>query len=249
VTEQEAPQEEKPATRPWWKKGWFRDLVKIVVLALVIFLAISYALETVRVDGSSMVGNLQSGDLLLTSKISFDFGGNPQRGDIVILLPPNGSTSDYIKRVVGLPGDVIEIDGSTLPPRILIKAGGKGALQVLKEPYLTAAWTTNDECCSSAGTASQSPQAYKIPAGSYFVMGDNRDFSMDSRSFGVVARKSIFAKAFLRIWPFGHFGGLGPNSSLGMVTVGAAMPGLGILGLEAWRRRKNQRPILNEELD
>jgi signal peptidase I len=200
----------------------------------------------VRVDGDSMRGTLQNQDLLLASKISYDFGGNPQRGDIVILIPPGNPSQDFIKRVIAVPGDVIEIDGGHNPTQVLIKPGGKGAFQVLNEPYLPQAWTTLKYCCAPSGIATTEPQPLTVPSGDYFVMGDNRNFSSDSRVFGLVPRKNILAKAILRIWPLDHFGGLGAGPTVEPVTSTAlAIPALGIAALEAWRwrRRRLRRPV------
>ena len=235
-----------PATRRSRRRGgWLRDLLEVLLIALVLYIVIWTALQTVRVDGTSMVGTLQDQDLLLASKISYDFGANPSRGDIVVLIPPTDPSRDFIKRVIGLPGDVIEIDGSQHPAQVLIKPGGKGPWQVLNEPYLPQAWTTLNDCCDQNGRASASAQAYTVPQGWYFVMGDNRNFSSDSRSFGPVPRKNILAKAFLRIWPLNHFGGLGSGPSLGPVAAGQAaavgVPALGVLFLERDRRRRRRR--------
>jgi len=243
VTQVAAPP--PPATRRSRRRGgWLRDLLEVLLIALVLYIVIWTALQTVRVDGTSMVATLQDQDLLLASKISYDFGANPSRGDIVVLVPPSDPSRDFIKRVIGLPGDTIEIDGGQHPTAVLIKPGGKGPWQLLQEPYLPQPWTTLNFCCGPDGKASATAQPYTLPQGQYFVMGDNRNFSSDSRSFGPVPRKNILAKAFLRIWPLGHFGGLGPGPSLGAapasVSPAAAIPAA-VLGLPALVRRRRGR--------
>ncbi len=220
----------------------------MVIIALVLYVAIWSALQTVRVDGESMVGTLQNNDLLLASKISYYFG-DPQRGDIVVLIPPTDPTKDFIKRVIGVPGDTLEIDGAQTPTALLIKPGGGGPWQRVKEPYLPEAWDTMNYCCLPGGTASSVAEAISIPAGEYFVMGDNRNKSSDSRSFGLVPRKNVLAKAFVRVLPFAHFGlGGGPTlvtdpSALLFDTPAAAAVVLALPGgaLLSWRRRRRQR--------
>jgi signal peptidase I len=222
-------------------------VLEVLIIAVVLYIAIWSALQTVRVDGESMVGTLQNNDLLLASKISYYFG-DPQRGDIVVLIPPSDPTKDFIKRVIGIPGDTLEIDGNQTPTALLIKPGGKGPWQRMAEPYLPEKWDTMNFCCLAGGTASSSPQPLNIPTGEYFVMGDNRNKSSDSRSFGLVPRKSILAKAFVRVIPFGHFT-LGAGPTLGPDTtalldtpvapaVVVALPGALLL---TWRRRRRHR--------
>jgi signal peptidase I len=241
VTQVESPPEGSIAPHPWWRGAWLRDTIEVLLIAVVLYVAIAFALQTVRVDGESMVGTLQNQDLLLASKISYDFGQNPQRGDIVILIPPTDPQQDFIKRVVGLPGDVIEINGDHTPTQVLIKPGGKGPFEVLNEPYLPEAWTTLKDCCMTNGQASSTPQAITIPANEYFVMGDNRNFSSDSRVFGLVPRKNILAKAILRIWPLDHFGGLGAGPTFEPAsTTEIALPALGIAAFESWRWRRRR---------
>jgi signal peptidase I len=222
-------------------------VLEVLIIAVVLYIAIWSALQTVRVDGESMVGTLQNNDLLLASKVSYYFG-DPQRGDIVVLIPPSDPSKDFIKRVIGIPSDTIEIDGSQSPTALLIKPGGKGPWQRVVEPYLPEKWDTMNFCCLPNGTQSSTAQPLAIPPGKYFVMGDNRNRSSDSRSFGLVPRQSILAKAFVRVLPFGHFGfGSGPTlvpataallDGPAAAAVVMAMPPALLL---QWRRRRRQR--------
>ena len=202
-----------------------RDIVEVLLLALAIYLVIAFALQTVRVEGSSMVPTLQNTDLLFANKISYHFHG-PDRGDIIVLRPPGLPNTDYIKRVVGLPGDTVEIDGKYVDPKnpsaaprtaVKIKEAGKSNWEVLQEPYLpdqkVDPWVNFNNCCDAGGHATAVPTPFTIPKDEYFVMGDNRNWSRDSRAIGLIPRGNIVGEAWMRIWPFGHFGflGSGPN--------------------------------------
>jgi signal peptidase I len=166
-----------------------RELFEVIVLAVILYFAISFAVQTVHVEGLSMFATLEDNDYLIANKIDYRLHA-PQRGDIVILRPPTLSTTDYIKRVIALPGE-----------RLLIRDGFvyiNG--HKLDEPYLPEAWTVNTEW----GT----PNGEVIPPNQYFVMGDNRNRSQDSRVFGPIGRDRIDGKAWFRIWPLGHFGNI-----------------------------------------
>jgi signal peptidase I len=166
-----------------------RELFEVVVLAVILYFGISFAVQTVHVEGLSMFGTLNDNDYLIANKIDYRLHP-PQRGDIIILRPPTLSTTDYIKRVIALPGE-----------RLLIKDGHvyiNGHL--LDEPYLPEAWTVGTEYGGPNGTV--------IPANEYFVMGDNRNRSQDSRVFGPIGRDRIDGKAWFRIWPLSHFGNI-----------------------------------------
>jgi signal peptidase I len=179
-----------------------------------------------------MQNTLQTGDFLIASKVSYVFG-NPSRGDIVILDPPrtcDNTTSDYVKRVVGLPGDNIEIDARTTPAELLVQPGGTGPWDLLEEPYLPDPWEQGPDF-PAVGTANAVDQVLHIPAGQYFVMGDNRNESCDSRFFGLVSRNRIVAKAILRIWPFSSFGGLGAGPTLVPTPAPTGQPSPGLAGL------------------
>ena len=156
-----------------------------MVLALGLYILATTTVQTVRVVGSSMYPSLHDGDLLIASKI--DYRLHPiERGDIVILKDPLDPNRDFIKRVVGLPGDRIQIRDH----HVLVNS------RTLREPYLQAPWVeTGDWPGPSPG------DARTVPSGSYFVLGDNRDHSSDSRLFSSIRQDTIDGKAVVRFWP------------------------------------------------
>jgi signal peptidase I len=178
------------------QKSFLRDTLEIVFLALVLYVVIQYAVQTVHVLGSSMSLTLHDNDLLVASKISYKIH-DPQRGDIIVFKPPNEDSRDFIKRVIALPGDKVRITNS------VVYING----QVLHEPYLPERWTYNNNWPADG-------QDKLVPADQYFVMGDNRNHSSDSRSFGFVERDAILGKAEVRIWPLGQVGFLTSKPSL-----------------------------------
>lgn len=228
------------------RRAVIRDILEVLALALALYIIITYALQTVRVDGTSMVPTLQNSDLLFADKLSYHLH-SPNRGDIVILIPPTSPDQDFIKRVIGVPGDVLEIkpdyvgkSGGKAHTAILIKPGGQGDWQVLGEPYLpdqtTDPWVDTASCCTADGHWSPSPNPITIPQDEYFVLGDNRNASKDSRVIGLIPRDKILGRAWIRIWPLNRLGFLGSGPTL---TAALALPlPLGRLG---WRRRRRRR--------
>ena len=156
-----------------------RELVASVLPALVIVLLVNIFLaQATRVDGQSMEPNLHDHQRLIIEKVSYHFHA-PQRGDIVVLRPPQRQNIPLIKRVIGLPGETIEIHDS----HVYIN----GVL--LEEPYLTqTTWGTLP--------------AQLVPEGHIFVLGDNRGSSNDSRAFGAIPLDDVIGRAWLRYWPF-----------------------------------------------
>jgi signal peptidase I len=224
-----------PAKTGRGRRTIIRDIIEVLLLALAIYVVIAFALQTVRVEGESMVPTLQNNDLLFANKISYHFHG-PGRGDIVVLEPPESPNRDFIKRVIGLPGETIEIDGRYVDPKnpsaaprtaVKIKEVGQSNWQVLQEPYLPDQkidpWDEMNNCCDSTGRATSVPTPLTIPKDEYFVMGDNRNRSSDSRSIGLIPRGNILGKAWIRIWPFSHFGFLGSGPKL-VSSVVLALP-------------------------
>ncbi len=181
-----------------------RELVEVVVLAVILYFGISFAVQTVHVEGLSMFATLDNNDYLIADKIDYRLH-SPQRGDIIILRPPTDNSKDFIKRVIALPGE-----------RLLIR---DGIVYInghrLDEPYLPEAWTLFNNWGGPSGTV--------MPSNQYFVMGDNRNRSQDSRVFGPIGRDRIDGRAWFRIWPINHFGGIYdklPHLDTGAVSVG-----------------------------
>jgi signal peptidase I len=166
-----------------------RELVEVIVLAVILYFGISFAVQTVHVEGLSMFATLDNDDYLIANKIDYRLHA-PQRGDIIILRPPTDNSKDFIKRVIALPGERLLIrDG-------IVYINGRK----LDEPYLPEAWVnlTNWPANNSNGQV--------MGPDEYFVMGDNRNRSQDSRTFGPITRDRIDGRAWFRIWPLAHFG-------------------------------------------
>jgi signal peptidase I len=153
-----------------------REIVETVLLTAAIFLVVNAATGRFRIEGQSMEPNLHDGEYVLIDKISYLLH-SPERGDVVVFTPPNNDR-DYIKRVIGLPGDTVEIKGG----RVLVNG------VVLDEPYLS-------------GAIHSDMPAQVVEAGHYFVLGDNRNNSSDSRAFGSITPQSIVGRAWLVYWP------------------------------------------------
>lgn len=154
------------------------------------------AFLTVRVDGVSMAPTLQNGDHLLLDR-TFALGP-PARGDVVLIAESNGVPA--VKRVVGLPGDALEIDGSGAHSIVLVRPGGHGPWMRLDERY--GVWRAPDFCCDAQGRdGGRAATPITLPPDEFYLMGDNRDVSIDSRRFGPVPRERILARVWLRYWP------------------------------------------------
>jgi signal peptidase I len=166
-----------------------REVFEVVVLAVILYFGISFAVQAVHVEGLSMYATLDNNDYLIANKIDYRLH-SPQRGDIIILRPPADNSKDFIKRVIALPGEKLLIRDST----VYIN-GHK-----LDEPYLPEFWTTFNNWPND-GTDGK-----VMRSNEYFVMGDNRNRSQDSRIFGPISRDRIDGRAWFRIWPLEHFG-------------------------------------------
>jgi signal peptidase I len=192
------------ANRTSTASSLLRELVEVVVLAVILYFGISFAVQAVHVEGLSMFATLDDNDYLIANKIDYRLHA-PQRGDIIILRPPTDNSKDFIKRIIALPGE-----------RLLISDGHvyiNGHL--LDEPYLPEEWTTLNNWGG--------PDGEVVPPNDYFVMGDNRNRSQDSRIFGFIGRDRIDGRAWFRIWPLNHLGGIYdqlPTLETGTVSAG-----------------------------
>lgn len=166
-----------------------RELVEVIVLAVILYFGISFAVQTVHVEGLSMFATLEDNDYLIANKIDYRIHA-PQRGDIIILRPPSDNSKDFIKRVIALPGEKLLIRDS-----VVYINGHK-----LDEPYLPEAWTVLNNWPTD-GTDGR-----VMGPNEYFVMGDNRNRSQDSRIFNPITRDRIDGRAWFRIWPIANFG-------------------------------------------
>lgn len=155
---------------------WVRELA--LSLGISIFIIV-FLYQPVKVEGNSMMPALADQERIFINKFAYRFEAI-ERGDVVVFRYPGDPSKNYIKRVVGVPGDRIEI----FRGQVLVNG------QKLEEPYVPAQYRDQ-----------RSMSEVVVPASSYFVLGDHRNLSSDSRDFGVVERKAIFGKAVFAYWP------------------------------------------------
>ena len=171
--------------QPQKKRSVVWAYVKVLLVALLLaFVIRAYVFDITKVEGLSMYPTLADNDNLITSKITYLLS-EPERGDIIVFDAPDTAGEDYVKRIIGLPNEEITIE------RGMVYING----ELLDEPYLNGVYTEGDI-------------KMVIPDGFYFVMGDNRDISRDSRisDVGVISIDQIHGKVVFRIFPFDRFG-------------------------------------------
>jgi signal peptidase I len=173
-------------SREGWNMRVLREILVTLTIAMAMFIVLQLTIQSSVVVGRSMEPNLQNGQRLVVSKVAYIFH-QPSRGDVIVFHPPISMRTEYIKRIIGLPGDTVEVkDGGVI-------VNGK----LLQEPYI-------------ASPPLYTFPAQKVPENEYFVMGDNRNNSNDSHNWGGVSRQSIVGKGWLSIWPPADWG-LIPN--------------------------------------
>lgn len=178
VLHNDEPQME--ATTPVERTNWkavVLDFVETIALALLLFIGINTVSARVRVEGFSMQPTLQDGEFVLVNRVAYRFG-QPERGDIIVFRDPNNlNGKDLIKRIIGLPGDTIVIRDGT------VSLNG----QLLHEDYIAAPPVYSGQ--------------WEVPPGHLFVLGDNRNDSSDSHSWGLLPIENVIGKAVLIYWP------------------------------------------------
>lgn len=227
---------EETVTIPRREGRWavtVRELAETLLLAVLIFLAVRASFQNFRVEGASMQPSLQNGEYLIVNKLAytqldlsflnwlpfFEAGGSPKhlwsepgRGDVVVFRSPTSINRDFIKRIIGIPGDSVEIDDES----------GEVAVngQPLDEPYIQGATHCGSQCTRQI-PLKDSPEA-RAECGSnscYFVMGDNRQNSSDSRQGWLVPEENIIGKALITYWHDGRPDlAPAPNRSVGLAS-------------------------------
>ena len=163
-------------SRAFGGRSVLREILETALLTLILFLVLNTLTGRFQVRGSSMEPTLRDGQYLVVSKLAY-WLQSPERGQVMVFSPPNGLSDDYIKRIVGLPGEQIRIrNGEVLVDGV-----------PLPEPYV-----------ASQGAYSGS---WKLGSDEYFVLGDNRGNSSDSHMWGTLPRENIIGKAWLCYWP------------------------------------------------
>ncbi len=167
------------------KESMFKEILHFSLIALLIVLPIRlFVAQPFIVSGASMETTFATGEYLIVDQLTYHFE-EPKRGDVIVFRYPKDPSKFFIKRVIGLPGDVIDIGG--------------------REVTITNAEHPDGATLEEGYVRSMKPSATiheELGAGEYFVMGDNRDASSDSRSWGVLQQDKIVGRAFLRLFPF-----------------------------------------------
>jgi signal peptidase I len=175
--------------------GFLLDFIQTIVTALSIFIIVYlFLFQPHQVKGNSMhtalSDSFDNGEYILTNKVNYRFN-KPQRGDVIVFKAPHNEDYDYIKRIIGLPGETVKI----LNGRVYING-----LPFDESEYLPSSTLT------SAGKFLKEGEEVAIPADKYFVLGDNRSHSSDSRDWGFVNQDNIVGKAWFVYWPLQKLG-------------------------------------------
>ncbi len=167
-----------------------RDIIETIAITLMVFLVIRLAVESFRVDGQSMEPNFHNNEYVLVDKAAYLFSP-PQRGDVIIFHYPLDIRKDFIKRIIGVPGDIVQTTSTS------VTVDG----HTISEPYIRLPFNYDSN-------------TWKLGPNQFFVMGDNRDNSLDSRIWGPLERSYIVGKAVVVYWPTNEWGVINTYSSV-----------------------------------
>jgi signal peptidase I len=176
------PSPKGPKGPPPQQSHLAREIIETILLTALVYFVVRSTIQFTPINGPSMQPGLHTGESVIVNQLAYVFGG-PQRGDVIVFHPPSSPKEQYIKRVIAIPGDSITItDSAVIVDDVQ-----------LDEPYI-----------NREGGAENSDvlPTIKLHPGEYFVMGDNRGDSIDSRIFGSVPRQNIIGQAEFVIWPF-----------------------------------------------
>ena len=178
------PEQASSARGGFWNAlSWVRDLAFSVLIAVVL---IVFIYQPVKVEGTSMMPTLTDQERIFINKFTYHFGlGSITRGDMVVFWFPLDTTKSYIKRVIGVPGDVVKIEAG----QVFVNQ------QPLQESYIPEDYRDRI-----------SWEEHRVPDDEYFVLGDHRSSSSDSRTWGFVKRGAIYGKAVFVYWPLEKMG-------------------------------------------
>lgn len=174
----------EPVATEKHRSGFLRfviDVLETLILSLLLFVGINALSARIRVDGYSMEPSLHSGEFVLVNKLAYRLG-SPKQGDVIVFRFPLDPSQEYIKRVIGLPGDMVKVENG----KVYVNG------QALIEPYIAAKPNYIAE--------------RQVPENSLFVLGDNRNNSSDSHSWGAVPMENVIGKAVAVYWPLQDFG-------------------------------------------
>lgn len=164
------------------------EFLQIIAIAAIVVVPIRYfVFQPFLVKGASMEPNFHDGDYLIIDELSYRLR-NPERGEVIVFHYPFDPSQRFIKRVIGLPGETVAVKNGQVDITT-----GDGSTVVLPEPYVQGIYTSTGDAISNAGLILKSDE--------YFVLGDNRTHSFDSREWGMVNRKFIIGRTVLRAWP------------------------------------------------
>ena len=174
----------------------FDVLLNVIIIVAVVAVIRTFVVSPFEVEGNSMIPTLEDNEYIIINKIGY-IVGEPKRGDVVVFRPPDDARKYYVKRIIGLPGDEVVIRGG----KVFLMKDGKEV--ELEENYLDER-NRNHTFRAPVGTGDKTEERYTVPADHYFLLGDNRQGSLDSRSFhtpdGEVQPYVLSDKIAGRVW-------------------------------------------------